>query len=90
MAGRSKEAMKQQCAVVKKLYESGYLVEEIAEELGVSLNSIYNCLTVLGMDFRKSRSVGKSLVYADNSVVLEKVFINDRRYIDITPMLVSG
>ena len=84
--GRSRESIKEQCDKVKELYCKGYTVKEIAASIGMSKESVYNSFTIMGISLKKSLIDENNLVYADNSVKLEKLIINGKWYTDITPL----
>jgi orotate phosphoribosyltransferase-like protein len=84
--GRSREAINEQCQKVKELYCKGYTAKEIAQAIGVSTPTVYNSFTIMGMSLRRSLIDENKIVYADNRVILEKIVINGKRYIDITPL----
>ena len=72
---------------IKEMYEKGMNLFDIAESFGVSVLTVTNDLSLAGIRVRKERAMNESnLVYADNSVELEKVVIDGKTYTDITPI----
>lgn len=84
--GRSRSGFLQQGETVKKMHEEGYTIPEIADALGVGIGSVYNSFTIMGIGRKKPTIDEENIVYTDNSVVLEKVVINGKRYTDVTPL----
>lgn len=83
----SKKELEERRMRIKKLYESGLNVYQIADTVGVALSTVYNSLSIMGITLQKAMGRDESnLVYADNKVVLEKVVIYGKRYTDITPL----
>ena len=90
--GRTKN-LKPMYGLIKEMYLSGMEAKEIAKELGTTANSIFRILTIMGVPTRRTRVEKaidideENLVYADNSFQkLEKVVIDGKRYVDITPI----
>lgn len=81
---RTREEVEEQFEKYKKMYEEGYLVKEIAFAFNTNQANVYNTFNMMGYSIKKP--VVEKLVYADNSVKLEKVVINGKRYTDITPI----
>ena len=81
---RTREEIVEQFKQYKEMFEQGYLVREIAFALDTSESNVYNTFTMMGYSIKKP--VIENLVYADNSVKLEKVVIGGKRYTDITPI----
>ena len=83
----SKKVLEERRKKIKELYVSGLNLYDIAETVGVDVSTVYNSLSIAGFTVRESKGTDESkLVYADNKVVLQKVVINGKRYIDITPI----
>lgn len=84
------QEVKQRYKNIKEMYEKGVPINEIAYALRIGTGTIYNALSNMALPRRrKAGSMGydiNELVYADNSVILEKVVINGKRYTDITPL----
>lgn len=70
--GRRRKEVLEQCQKVKELYCNGYTVKEIAASIGRSKESVYNSFTIMGISLKKPLIDESNLVYADNSVKLEK------------------
>lgn len=77
---------------VKERYENGDPVDTIAKDLHIGNSALYKIIDSLKLPRRRTRArvetektVGK-LMYANNSVKLEKVVIYGKRYTDITPL----
>ena len=72
------------------MYEKGVPKNEIAYALRIGKGTIYNALSNMALPRRRKAGSMEydvnELVYADNSVILEKVVINGKRYTDITPL----
>lgn len=72
------------------MYEKGVHIKEIAYALKIGNRTVYNALSNMALPRRrKARSMGydvNELVYADNTVVLKKVAVDGKRYIDVTPI----
>lgn len=81
---RTMEEVREHFQKYKKMFEEGYLVREIAFAFNTNESNVYNTFTMMGYKIKKP--VEENLVYADNSVKLEKVVINGKRYTDITPI----
>lgn len=81
---RTREEVEEKFEKYKKLFEKGYIVKEIAEAFNNNQANVYNTFSMMGYSIKKP--VVEKLVYADNSVKLEKVVINGKRYTDITPI----
>ena len=81
---RTMEEIREQFEQYRKLYEEGYLIKEIAFALNTNQSNVVNTFTIMG--YSTKREVPENLVYADNSVKLEKVVIDGKRYTDITPI----
>lgn len=85
--GKTKKELEERRTRIKKLYESGLNVYQIADTVGVALSTVYNSLSIMGITLQKAAGRDESnLVYADNTVVLKKVVIYGKRYIDVTPI----
>lgn len=84
--GRSRASIIEQCNIVKELYDSGYTVKEIAESIGMSKESVRNSFNIMGISLKKPEIDETNLIYADNSVKLEKLVLNGKRYTDITQL----
>ena len=82
---RSKEIIEKQFKTMKKMWEEGRSIKEMAEACGVGNCTVYNTFNLMGISLKKSTDESR-LVYADNSVKLEKVVINGKRYTDVTPV----
>lgn len=88
MKNRKKE-IKVHYPTIRKMYENGSKVKEIAAALDVSKEAIYNAITIMGISLRKKKliEVENGLVYADNRPpILERLIIDGKRYVDITPL----
>ena len=81
---RTREEVEEQFEKYKKMIEEGYLVKEIAAAFNTNESNVYNTFTMMGYKIKKPAE--ENLVYADNSVKLEKVVIGGKRYTDITPI----
>lgn len=85
--GRKHDKVVEQGMQAKEMYENGYTVKEIAKLFGVSKESIYNSFTIIGLCLKKPTIDENNLVYADNSIPeFEKVVIDGKTYIDVTPI----
>ena len=76
---------------IKEMYESGSPIIDISITLNISNYAIYKAISDMDIKQRKKENVlkriEKELVYANNSApVIEKVFIDGKRYTDITPL----
>ena len=82
--------LKPMYGLIKEMYESGSEVIDIVNELGISRDSIYRALSQMGVKMRLStrrKYEDETLVYAVNEpIILEKIIIEGKRYIDITPL----
>lgn len=82
--------LKPMYGLIKEMYESGAEVIDIVIELGISKDSIYRALGQMGVRMRLERRrkyENERLVYAvHEEPVLEKIVIDGKRYIDITPL----
>ena len=83
--GRSREAIAEQYKRMKIMLDAGCQVREIAKVFNLSINSVYNTFNFMG-DSLKRTTDESNLVYADNRVKLEKIVIDGKRYIDLTPI----
>ena len=76
--------------LIKDMYESGSEVKDIVCELGICRDSVYRALSQMGVKMRLStrrKYEDESLVYAvKEPIVLEKIIIEGKRYIDMTPL----
>lgn len=81
---RTMEEVREQFEKYKKMFEEGYLVKEIATAFNTNQSNVLNTFSLMG--YSTKREVTGNLVYADNSVKLEKVVIDGKRYTDITPI----
>ena len=84
--GKSRKEIAKQFPKIREMYNSGSSVTKIAEFFGVSRDSIYNAFTINGLSLKKSLIDENNMVYADNSIVLEKIVINGKNYTDMTPI----
>lgn len=86
--GLSKKVLEERRTKIKELYEKGLNVCEIAEVVGVAISTVYNSLPIAGIVIRKATEIDESkLIYANNSVpALERLIIDGKRYVDITPI----
>lgn len=74
--GVSKKVLEKRREKAKELYEKGLDVYEIAEAIGVSISTVYNTLSIAGIELERSARRKEKLTYADNrKPVLEKVVI---------------
>ena len=84
------QEVKQRYKNIKEMYENGVSINDIAYALKISTVTIYNALSNMALPRRKRSGSMEydenKLVYADNSVILEKVIIKGKRYIDVTPI----
>ena len=84
------QEVKQRYEKIKEMYEKGVPIKEIAYALKIGNGTVYNALSNMALPRRrKAGSMGSDvneLVYADNTVVLKKVVIYGKRYIDVTPI----
>lgn len=79
---------------IKEMYLGGVPVLEIARILNISKGAIHNAISNMYLprrnDRRKSDAYAEidesGLVYADNSVKIEKVDIYGKIYTDVTPI----
>ena len=82
--------LKPMYGLIKEMYESGSEVIDIVNELGISRDSIYRALSKMGVKMRLStrrKYEDETLVFAVNEpIILEKIIIEGKRYIDITPL----
>lgn len=84
--------IKSMYGMIKEMYLSGMEAIDIVQEIGVSRCSVYRALAIMGIPIRKTRvermkDDEENLTYADNRFPkLEKVVINGKRYVDITPI----
>ena len=87
---KKKADLKSMYGLIKEMYESGSEVKEIVCELGISKDSIYRALAKMNVKIRLERRrkyEDERLVYAvHEEPVLEKIVIDGKRYIDITPL----
>ncbi len=81
---RTMEEVKEQFEKYKKMFEEGYMIKEIAAAFGTNRSNVLNTFSLMG--YSTKRPVVENLVYADNSVKLEKVVIDGKRYTDVTPI----
>ena len=81
---RTMEEVREQFEKYKKMFEEGYLIREIAAAFNTNQSNVLNTFSLMG--YSTKREVAGKLVYADNSVKLEKVVIDGKRYTDITPI----
>lgn len=84
-----KELIKSYYPGIKVMYEHGYPLKDIAAYFSISLSSVCNAITIMGLPKRVS-STGTKLVYADKDFTLEKLVINGKNYTDITPLFSLG
>ena len=70
---------------IKEMYLGGVPVAEMARKLKISTASISNAVSNMYLP-RRSEKDESNLVYADNSVKLEKVVIDGKIYTDVTPL----
>ena len=82
---RSKETIDEQFKKMKKMWEEGCSIKEMALACGVGYCTVYNTFNLMGISLKKQNDES-NLVYADNIVNLEKVVINGKRYTDMTPV----
>lgn len=88
---KPKKEVKKHYPLIKEMYEKGRSSKEIAEFLGVSIGSIYNAISNMGISLRRKviEENEMKLIYADNSVpVFERIIINGKSYTDITQVFV--
>lgn len=77
---------------IKEMYENGTPINNIKTELNITGCTLYRALFAMGISCRHLRGDAKleaaGLTYADNKVVLEKVIIDGKSYVDVTPVLI--
>ena len=82
--------LKPMYGLIKEMYESGLEVKDIVCELGICRDSVYRALGQMNVRIRLERRrkyEDERLVYAvHEEPVLEKIVIDGKRYIDITPL----
>lgn len=84
---RARGSLKKYYPLIKELHEQGMNSLEISCELGLERSTINNIISIMGLQKKRPKLEEKNLVYAIKTApVLEKVFINGKRYIDITPI----
>lgn len=81
---RTMEEVADQFEKYKKMFEDGYMIKEIAAAFRTNQSNVLNTFTLMG--YSTKIPVVENLVYADNSVKLEKLIIDGKRYTDITPL----
>lgn len=86
MAKSVRQELKEQKDTIKQLFLSGWKVPEIANKFGVNNVAMYEVMRWMGFSFKKTAIDESNLVYADNSVKLEKVVVDGKHYIDVTPI----
>lgn len=86
MAKSMRQQLREEADTIKKMFASGYSVQEIANIFKVDTITLYEVMRWMGFSFKRGVIDESKLVYADNSVKLEKVVINGKRYTDITPL----
>ena len=86
--GRSRVKIAEDYKGMKKMLEEGCTILDLAQEFNLSINSVYNTFNFMG-DSLKSPKEEEPLVYADNSVKLEQVVVDGKRYTDITPLFLG-
>lgn len=86
---KPKKEVKKHYPLIKEMYEKGIESKEIAEFFGVSIGSIYNAISNMGISLRRKviEENEMKLVRVDNSEpVFERMIINGKCYTDITPI----
>lgn len=86
MGKSMRQQLREEATTIKQMFTIGYSVPEIAKAFGVDKITMYEVMRWMGFNFRKSSIDENKIFYADNSVKLEKVVINGKRYTDITPL----
>lgn len=86
--GVSKKELEERRMKARELYEKGLNVYDIAKTMGVAISTVYNSLSLAGITLQKERGIDESkLYYADNRPqILERLIIDGKRYVDITPI----
>ena len=79
------EEIERQFNEMKKMWEDGCTSREIATAFNTHISNVFNTFSLMGYSTKKKEDL-KPLVYADNRVILEKIVINGKRYVDITPL----
>lgn len=78
------EMIEEQFKKMKKMWEEGCTLTEIAKSNCTSISNVKDTFAIMG--YSRKRQVIENLVYADNRVKLEKVVIDGKRYTDVTPI----
>ena len=81
-----RQQLREDADTIKQMFAKGYTVSEIAKAFKVDAITMYEVMRWMGFSFKKSAIDESNLVYADNTVKLEKVVICGKRYTDITPL----
>lgn len=86
--GVSKKELEERRMKARELYEKGLNIKDIAKTMGVAISTVYNSLSIAGITLQKERGIDESnLSYADNRTpILERLIIDGKRYVDITPI----
>lgn len=84
---RARGSLKKYYPQIKEMRESGMEALDIANALGLEKQTVNNIVSIMGLQKKRPKLEEKNLVYAIKTApVLEKVLINGKRYIDITPI----
>ena len=87
MAKSARTYLKENTEAIKQMLASGYTVQEIANIFKVDTKTLYEVMRWMGFSFKKTAIDESKLVYADNTVNIEKIVIygnwtykNGKRY----------
>ena len=84
---RGRGSVKKYYPQIKEMHEQGVSAQEIGYILGLEKSSIHNAISNMGLAKKRCGIDEGLLVYANNKIpVLERVIVDGKRYIDITPL----
>lgn len=86
--GRSRVKIAEDYKGMKKMLEEGCTILDLAQAFNLSINSVYNTFNFMGDSLKKPEEEIE-LVYADNTVKLEQVVVDGKRYTDIAPLFLG-
>ena len=87
MSGKKKNSIKPYYGMIKELHEQGMNGVDIAFELGIDKNSVYNAVHTMGLSKKRGVVDESNLVYAEcKKPTIEQVIVNGKIYYDITPL----
>ena len=83
---RSKREIAEQFPIMRRMYDEGHSMVEIAKMFNISTSTVRYTFTLMGETIRK-KIADENLTYAVyTQPVLERIAIGNKLYTDVTPL----